>query len=242
VNTSHSHTGFTLVEMAIVLVIVALLIGGVLTPLSTQKEHERRKENQQLLEDAREALIGFAVVNGYLPCPDTDGDGIENTGPNPGDCSRLNATSADFYPNGTLGRLPWVTLGINAEFDPWGSGHFVRYAVNGAFVGDPVDGTFALTATGTGPGILEIHSDATDCGSPASLVALNVPAIVWTSAKVDYSPAPVASGDEIENVDNDNCFVDKEYNTAANSEYDDQMLWLSPNILFNRLISAGKLP
>lgn len=238
----HSHNGFTLVEMAIVLVIVGLLIGGVLAPLSTQKEQERRKENQQLLEDAREALIGFAVVNGYLPCPDTDGDGIEDTGPNPGDCSRLNATSANFYPNGTPGRLPWVTLGINAEFDPWGDTHLVRYAVNGAFVGDTLDGTFALTASGTAPGILEIHNDATDCGSTVGLVAFSVPAVIWSSAKTDYAPAPVSSADELENTDNDNCFVDREYNTAAGSEYDDQMLWLSPNILFNRMISAGKLP
>ena len=241
-NNRYSQSGFTLVEMAIVLVIVALLIGGVLAPLSTQKEQERRKENQQLLEDAREALIGFAVVNGYLPCPDTNGDGIEDTGPNPGDCSRLNATSANFYPSGALGRLPWVTLGINAEFDPWGETHFVRYVVNGAFVGDPGDGTFALTATGTGPGILEIHNDASDCGGSASLVALNVPAIIWTSAKTDYSLAPVSSVDEIENINGDNCFVYKEYNTAAGSEYDDQMLWLSPNILFNRMISAGVIP
>lgn len=242
-NKHITQSGFTLVEMAIALVIIALLIGGMLAPLSTQKEQERRSGNQQLLDDAREALIGFAVVNGYLPCPDLNGDGQEDTGPNPGDCGRFTATSNLFYPNGAIGRLPWVTLGINAEFDPWGDTHYVRYAVNGAFVGDPAYGTFALSATGTGGGILEIHSDAGTCGSSTNnVVAYNVPAIIWSGAKIDYTPPPTSSADEAENTDNDACFVFRNHNTRATFEFDDQMVWLSPNILFNRMISAGTLP
>ena len=236
-NRTHQQTGFTLVEIAIVLVIVALLIGGVLAPLSTQKEQERRAENQDLLEEAREALIGFAAVNGYLPCPDTNGDGVENTGPNLGDCGRTTATSANFYPNGVLGRLPWVTLGINAEFDPWGDNHFIGYAVNGAYVRDDL----ALTSTSAGPGQLDIYT-AANCVVGTQAVATDIPAVIWTSAKNFYFQPPISSVDENENVDNDNCFVNRNYNTVTNFEFDDQMIWLSRNILFNRMITAGQLP
>ncbi len=240
-NALPMQRGFTLVEMSIALVIIALLIGGMLTPLATQKEQQRRSENQQLLEQARDALYGFAVVNGYLPCPDTDGDGLENTGPNPGDCGRQTAGADRFYPNGRPGRLPWVTLGVDAQFDPWGESHFVRYAVNGAFVGDPTDGTFTLNASGTGTGIIEIHSSAGDCGSAVNnIVAYNVPALIWSGAKTDYS---ASSADEAENLDdNDACFVARDYSTRAGAEFDDQMIWLSPSILFNKMISAGVLP
>ncbi|WP_229415627.1 type II secretion system protein [Pseudoduganella armeniaca] len=61
--------GFTLVEVAIVLVVVGLLIGGLITPLSTQLEQRRVADTRRALEEARDALTGFAIRNGYLPCP-----------------------------------------------------------------------------------------------------------------------------------------------------------------------------
>ena len=54
--------GFTLVEIAIVLVIVGLLIGGLLTPLAAQLEQRRGSETQKALDEAKEALFGFAQV------------------------------------------------------------------------------------------------------------------------------------------------------------------------------------
>jgi len=227
---SHTQTGFTLIEMAVVLVIIALLVGGVLAPLSTQKEQERREENQQLLDEALNALIGFAIVNAYLPCPDTDGDGVEDApDANPGDCGRTQATSANSYP----GRLPWVTLGINAEFDPWGEPHFVFYRVNGAFVQ-----TFDLSAVGSGAGRISIQAQAADCPTGVNPVATNVPAVIWSGAKTDWS----ANADEGENADGDACFIYRQYNSVATTEYDDQMIWISPNVLFYQMVSAGSLP
>lgn len=223
------ESGFTLVEMAIALVIIALLIGGMLAPLSAQKEQERRTQNDRLLDDAREALIGFAVVNGRLPCPDTDAP----NSPTSGQENACATNSAQSY----TGRLPWATLGIDAESDPWGDNHFLRYTVNGAFTG-----AFALASTGTGTGILEVHSDAGSCSTANNLVASNVPAVIWSGAKTDYSTAPVSSADEAENIDNDACFVFRNYNTRNGSEFDDQLVWLSPGILFNRMITAGRLP
>lgn len=225
-NMRNKSNGFTLVEMAIVLVIIAFLIGGVLTPLSTQKEQERRTENQALLDEALEALIGFAIVNKQLPCPDIIGnDGVADA------C----ATNSDTY---YTGRLPWVTLGINAEFDPWGDNHFVHYTVNGAFVGYTFPAGIDLTTQGTTNGILWIHSSAADCRTPVNQVAFNPPAIIWTSAKNDFTP----NADEAENANTDDCYVSRQYSTIANQEFDDQMVWLSPNVLFNRMVSAGKLP
>jgi prepilin-type N-terminal cleavage/methylation domain-containing protein len=222
-----AQAGFTLVEMAIVLVIVALLIGGVLAPLSTQKEQERRKENQQMLDEAREALLGFAIVNGRFPCPDTD---PENS-PASGQENACAPDSTTYY----SGRLPWATLGIDAEFDPWGGGHFVKYTVNGTYVG-----TFDLSAeatAATGGNALDIHTNAGDCGSANNLVASNIPAVIRTTAKTAFT-----SADEVENDDDDNCFVDREFSTIINAEFDDQLIWISPTILFNRMITAGKLP
>ena len=220
------QTGFTLIEMAVVLVIVGLLIGGVLAPLSTQKEQERRKENQQMLEDAREALLGFAIVNGRFPCPDTD---PENS-PTSGQENTCALSTTPYW-----GRLPWATLGIDAEFDPWGDGHLVKYAVHGTYVV-----TFDLDAEATaaaGGSTLDIHTNAGDCGSANNLVAANIPAVIRTTAKTDFT-----SADEVENDNDDNCFVDRNFSTITNAEFDDQLIWISPTILFNRMITAGRLP
>ena len=230
-NKQHQN-GFTLIEMAIVLVIVALLIGGVLAPLSAQKEQERRAENQQLLEDAREALLGFAIVNGRLPCPDTDPVNSPSSG----------QENACFVDDTTVysGRLPWAILGIDAEYDPWGEGHLVKCIVNGTYVG-----AFDLNAVNTalaGGSALEIHTNAGDCGSANNLVSFNVPAVIRTTAKTDYTRPPGPSADEVENDIDDFCFVDRDYSTIANNEFDDQLIWISPTILFNRMITAGRLP
>ena len=179
-NNNYSQPGFTIVEMAIVLVIVGLLIGGLLVPLATQKEQQRRGENAALLNEAAQALIGFAIVNGRLPCPDTDALNSPTSGQeNP--CAADNTTA--YY-----GRLPWVTLGINAEFDPWADGtvtHTVRYAVNGTYVGAiALDAESVASAGGS---TLEVHTNSADCGSANNKVATNVPAVIWTTAKNDYT-------------------------------------------------------
>lgn len=223
---SRCQQGFTLIELSIVMVVIALMLGGLLAPLSAQKENERRSENALLLDQARDALLGFAVINDRLPCPDTSGDGIEDA------CSSLSTVA-------NAGRLPWVSLGLDAETDPWGNNHFVFYRVNGAFImpAGPPAPFLTLNSAGSGAGMIDIY-DASPCSPPANPVALNVPALVWTEGKEFYT----GNTDEDENNDSDNCHVSRQYNTIDGSEFDDQMIWLSQNILFNRLVSAGKLP
>jgi len=224
-----SQRGFTLIEMAIVLVILGLLLGGVLAPLSARQEQERREENAELLEKAREALIGFAIVNGRLPCPDTDAPGSATSGQE----NACSTGTADFHAD----RLPWVTLGVVGEYDAWGAPDEIRYAVNGASTA-----IFTLNTAGTGNGIIEIHNTAGSCSTNNNLVATNVPALIWSTANTDYANQVPARADEAENDDDDRCYVYREYSNLNNQEFDDQMVWLSPNVLFNRMIEAGVLP
>jgi len=77
-----SDKGFTIMELTVVLVIVSLLLGGLLVPLSTQRDIDSTKATDKSLADIREALIGFAVINGRLPCPadPTIASGATNAG------------------------------------------------------------------------------------------------------------------------------------------------------------------
>ena len=110
-GSSRHNCGFTLAEIAIVTLILGLMMAGVLGAVTNQINQGRVSATQRQLDEIREALLGFASSNGYLPCPDTDGDGVENA-PNRGVATLLACTNVE-------GFLPWVTLGVQ-QTDAWG--------------------------------------------------------------------------------------------------------------------------
>lgn len=207
--------GFTLTEMAVVLVIVALLIGGMILPISAQQDMRNVAAAEKLLADVSEAFYGFAASHAatdgkpYLPCPDTDGDGIENR-------TGTACTSQD-------GALPWADLGLGRQ-DAWGN--TPRYAVAAAF-SDSATG-FTLLSSGN----LRV-CEQTAC---TTVLASTVPAILLSQGK--NGAATSTDADELENTDADTDFVQRTH-TAT---FDDVVIWLPSGILTNRMISAGKLP
>jgi len=72
-----SQTGFTIIEIAIVLLIVAILLGYSVAMFPIQQELKQYRQAEQQMDAIFEHLIGFAQVNGRLPCPDTSG-GVGN--------------------------------------------------------------------------------------------------------------------------------------------------------------------
>jgi len=223
--------GFTLVELAIVLIIVSLLASGLMLSLSSQMDQRARSETDQKLQEIRDALIGYAASHSatdgkpYLPCPDTDGDGFENRPAN-------TCGSAE-------GTLPWNDLGVASQ-DAWGNRF--RYRVEPSFSGK--DFGFTLSSP----------ANMTICDQQActSKLATKVPVVVISHGKNGYgatnagntiNPAPT-SADELENTNTDasGTFVSHPPTPSGPSEFDDQVVWLPTNILYNRLISAGRLP
>jgi hypothetical protein len=82
---------------------------------------------------------------------------------------------------------------------------------------------------------------AADCGAATSLTS-RAPALLLSIGKNGATGA--AGADETANTNGDVVFVshDAAPATAANGEFDDLVVWLSPNILFNRMVAAGRLP
>ena len=66
---SSTQYGFSLIEMAVVMIILAMLLGGLVAPLTAQIDQRNMNETRQSLAEIKEALIGFAVTSGRLPCP-----------------------------------------------------------------------------------------------------------------------------------------------------------------------------
>ena len=120
--------GFTLTELAIVMTIVALLLGGLIYTLSAQVEQRDFEETRRRLEQARELLMGFAIVNGRLPCPATSASNGDEAPPGGGACTGYlpdGASTTGFLPAIAIGFRPVNTLGF--AIDAWGNR--LRYAV-----------------------------------------------------------------------------------------------------------------
>lgn len=118
--------GFSLIEIAIVLVIISVLVTIVAVPLSTQIEQRRLADTEKQLETIKEAIVGFAIANGRFPCASRPSDnGVESiVSPTSGVC------------NSYSGLLPAVTLGLSPidangfAIDAWQtSQNRIRYAV-----------------------------------------------------------------------------------------------------------------
>jgi len=61
--------GFTLVELAVVMTIVALLLASLMYTLSAQMEQRNIEETRRRLDQARELILSYALIKGRLPCP-----------------------------------------------------------------------------------------------------------------------------------------------------------------------------
>lgn len=242
--------GFTLIELAIVLVIITILIGGLAVPLSAQIQARRVAETNKTLDAAKEAIMGYAMANKtvgatprpYLPCPDTNGDGRENR----------NASGECLQPRGFF---PWVDLGV-ASADAWGNR--LWYSVTDAFSDRSAGTGFSSASVGD----LQVcsssaNTNTNDCGVPGN-VAGNLPVILvsygangWGARNVNGSTlADPTSNDERENTNittittTDKEFVSRTHTKTDNpaGEFDDLLVWISADQLKGRICPAGGCP
>ncbi len=116
------ESGFSLIEMALVLLIMGILTAGGLRVFSSAQDQQAYQQTDHALSQIQEALIGHYLQFGRLPCPDTDAqlavatDGYEKPTTPTGICVSQR------------GWLPHLTLGLGGEGDAWGNRY--RYVVH----------------------------------------------------------------------------------------------------------------
>jgi prepilin-type N-terminal cleavage/methylation domain-containing protein len=251
------HGGFSLIELAITLVIIAVLAAGLLVPLVNQIASRKTSVTDKVLQDAKDALIGYASANGRLPCPATDtSNGVESFAVGGG---AGNGNCASFY-----GFVPAVTLSINPiddqgyAVDGWGSAqNRLRYAVSNKTingVANPFTSTGGMrTATigslasaalfyvcASGVGVVA----GTNCGTALTLTS-SAPVIVWSvganaadgGTSVDEAQNPNPNGGSADVV-----FVSHSISDSASNVFDDVVTWIGVSTLINKMIAAGQLP
>lgn len=257
------QTGFSLVEMAIVLAIVGVLIGSMMMTLSAQIDQRNFNETQKRLESARDALLAFAIVNsGRLPCPAPPPSGTTNKG-------LESPTGGGVCTNYYNGYLPAQTLAIQPTdslgyaIDAWGNR--IRYVVS------PDEGSYTYPAhfttsdyaknngIATLPKKLKICTTSTGisssaCGTYEVEQSVSIAAAVFSTGR-NGSQTPTGT-DELANLSNvatpannpnptNTAFFVSHTptpSTTTNGEFDDMFVWITTGALYGRLIAAGLLP
>jgi prepilin-type N-terminal cleavage/methylation domain-containing protein len=235
-NSDHHQGGFTLIELAIVLVIVGVLLGSFLGTLGARIDNSRRAETQEALDQIKLSLYGFAMSQSpvRLPCPDTDNDGLEDLAG--ASCAALTAPA----------NLPWATLGIGRG-DAWGS-------TFSYWVADEYSNTAGFGLATDSTGVAQI-----DDGVGGNLISNNVAAVIISHGKNMYGsidvnnvarsavPAGTAYDDERENLDADGAapvlFISRPVaSEEASTAYDDIIVWIPEFELKGKMVQAEALP
>lgn len=186
--------------------------------------------------------MGYAVANGALPCPSVVDSSNVPTGFAVSSCNSISSSS---------GYLPWATLGVTRQ-DAWGN--LFNYSVSPNFTNPSVPFTF------TSPRTITIQSR----DSNGNIINLSnpqdIPAVVFSHGANAYgamssdgilrfTPPGFSTNnpDESTNSTSSTVFFSRTpapagTNSAQGGEFDDMVVWISPNILFNRMVAAGKLP
>ena len=253
------HQGFTLVEMAIVLVILGFVLTTLLLPLRAQREQAAQIQTNNTLALAKQALLGFAQARGRLPCPATAAsNGLE--APLGGNIACASQ----------LGYLPATTLGIEPTdangfaIDAWNNRIMYAVAQNSAITVpvNPITPDYTINSATDGMNIVgivnltpELRVCSTSAGVTVAACSGGAPEtnyLINNAVVVVYSLGPtgaLASGGADENSNPavpstpKRVFISHDIanSTAVNGEFDHLVTWISPYMLYNAMIQAGQI-
>lgn len=227
---------------ALLLLVVVMGVGAaalLISALSHSSLEARRDQRTLLaLAQARDALVGYAIMYGRLPLPArsaTDGREREQPCASEANCS---------------GFLPWATLGVSGT-DAWGK--LLRYSVTPEFSRQPLTLATAV-ATKTvqsrdGQGRLFYVAGFPRC----TLRERCSPAVVYSHGKNNFGTTELglaqanAARDNLDEQQNDATAVNFISRAASDDPasvggvYDDLVSAISLPLLYNRMNFAGQL-
>jgi prepilin-type N-terminal cleavage/methylation domain-containing protein len=263
--------GFTLVELAISMVILGLVLTGFALALSQQVQQRQLTDTRTALQQANDAIVAFVVANARLPCPAVVGSNGQESMAGIGKCT----AAAGFLPAVSLG-LPNLD-GNGLLNDGWADGsthdnagvlNYPRairysvaqlaltaqqYALTTASLGGASRQTVGVTLAANN-GLFVCRSSAgivaagNRCGGNANALGLNVVAVIWSQGPTG-NDALGNSADEKQNsgqlgapaVPRTFVMRDPAGAAAPAGRFDDVVSWVSWGAVSDQLMLAWQV-
>lgn len=252
-----TQSAFSLIELAVVLVILGILLAAGITMGQSAVKSAERLNTLERMAVIKQALDAYAARNGYLPCPGNPT--TLATSASYGSESR-NATAGlgcvavagqVFQVSGVwYGSLPVRNLGLDDSFmrDPWNGK--LTYAVSGLHVGTTGNGWNSYAANN---GAIEIRTGTvasyrtvttTTAGGPGASATYTVVshgrngrgAYPGTAATARACTGTTGNEIDLQNCDRaDAIFFDTTFNegTQDTTQFDDYIVWGSNMMVRN---------
>lgn len=227
--------------LLLLLAVLALAGSSLLMSAFGAIDPQARREQRTLLllAQAREALAGFAAVNGRLPLPAASSqDGLERATP----CT----SDAD-----CTGFLPWAALGIEGA-DAWGQR--LRYSVTPAltsytYLASSAVATRTVQTRDTDGNLYYLAG-----GAGCSVEAQCAPFVLLSHGRrnfgvsesgIERANTGVDNEDELTNAEATLHFISRPPAAGPRQpggEFDDLVTWLPLDLLYRRMRAARTLP
>jgi prepilin-type N-terminal cleavage/methylation domain-containing protein len=180
----YRNSGFTLIEIAIVLIIVTIILGYTVAMVPVQQELKQYRQADEEMNRIIDSLYAFGQVNGYLPCPAWEAAGPPVVTSNGFECrggGDVLDCDAAAEPDPAVntcdvwfGFLPGKTLGIEGKYnnnlliDPWGMPY--RYQVTNVDNGGikSIGADFVFQGDMQNEGIANLAPDLVVCNTDPS--------------------------------------------------------------------------
>ena len=235
-----NQNGFTIPELAIVFTLIGIVSVGAINLFSEQRTHALWQESDEKLQLVKLALLKHAEFNKFLPCPDTDDDGLENR-------------EADGRCKVVEGKVPFddLNLPLASVQDSWGNTfvYIINHNANkiANITNCPVDSAcffnnmtlpafdFSTLPVMGDSGVANLTvCNATPCSgtsSGATLIADSA-IVVLLALNENGTVTEALASEEAENKDGDLFFIQKRYSKTP--YFDDLTVMISGNELKKR--------
>jgi len=119
---NHMCAGFSLIEVAIVLIIMGIVVGATMPSILRYREQAAIRETKERQELIVQAVAAFAIVNNQLPCPADPSQPLSERG----------VSRASCMDNASLkGIVPYRELGLSEAQAKDGFNRYMIYVIPG---------------------------------------------------------------------------------------------------------------
>lgn len=243
--------GFTLVEMAIVLLILGVLTRAAIAPLAAIHEHRNVQVTSRELDKIRESIIAYIVARGALPCPLAEPGHLnpatsntsalsQNLGDAPSDCG-IERGGVPAKVLGLAGRLNEE----GALVDVWNRPYLYSVSLsNHAQRGNQSVADWTQAGEAAQVGVPYLTADIVICMRmrPNDCSGSDIRANQVAFLIMSYGQDNSETGAQRENLDDDQVFLLQPHSQVADNRFDDLLVWGTAADTMYWMLRMGWLP